>query len=77
MKSFIDTGTFMAIQAAAATALDKCADWIPTNVATFKERLEEKGIPYSNYGAWAIKGWEQIFFHDPEGNVIEVHQANE
>lgn len=47
------------------------------DIATFKERLEEKGIPYSNYGAWAIKGWEQIFFHDPEGNVIEVHQANE
>ena len=47
------------------------------DIATFKKRLEEKGIPYSNYGAWAIKGWEQIFFHDPEGNVIEVHQANE
>ena len=24
--------------------------------------------------AWAMKGWHQIFFHDPEGNVIEVHQ---
>ena len=23
---------------------------------------------------WAMKGWHQIFFHDPEGNVIEVHQ---
>ena len=21
-----------------------------------------------------MKGWHQIFFHDPEGNVIEVHQ---
>jgi LL-diaminopimelate aminotransferase len=40
VKSFIDTGTFMAIQAAAATALDKCADWIPTNVAAFKERRD-------------------------------------
>jgi glyoxylase I family protein len=47
------------------------------DIETFKKRLEAKGIPYSNYGAWAIKGWEQIFFHDPEGNVIEVHQANE
>ena len=47
------------------------------DIATFKKRLEDKGILYSNYGAWAIKGWEQIFFHDPEGNVIEVHQANE
>jgi LL-diaminopimelate aminotransferase len=40
VKSFIDTGTFMAIQAAAATALDECADWIPQNVAAFKERRD-------------------------------------
>ena len=40
VKSFIDTGTFMAVQAAAATALDKCADWIPTNVAEFKRRRD-------------------------------------
>lgn len=45
------------------------------DIATFKKRLETKGIPYSNYGAWAINGWEQIFFQDPEGNIIEVHQA--
>ena len=40
VKSFVDTGTFMAIQAAAATALDECADWIPTNVAEFKRRRD-------------------------------------
>jgi LL-diaminopimelate aminotransferase len=40
VKSFIDTGTFMGIQAAAATALDKCADWIPTNVAEFQRRRD-------------------------------------
>ena len=40
----------------------------------FKRRLTEKGILFSDYGAWAMSGWEQIFFHDPEGNVIEVHQ---
>ena len=22
-----------------------------------------------------MKGWYQIFFHDPEGNIIEVHQT--
>lgn len=42
---------------------------------SFKKRLEEKGIPYSNYGAWAMSGWEQIFFYDPDGNIIEVHQV--
>ena len=40
----------------------------------FKRRLTEKCIPFSDYGAWAMNGWEQIFFHDPEGNVVEVHQ---
>jgi catechol 2,3-dioxygenase-like lactoylglutathione lyase family enzyme len=44
------------------------------DIEAFKRRLDEKGIAYSNYGASAINGWEQIFFHDPEGNVIEVHQ---
>jgi LL-diaminopimelate aminotransferase len=38
VKSFIDTGTFMGIQAAAATALDDCVDWIPENVAEFTRR---------------------------------------
>lgn len=50
VKSFIDTGTFMAIQAAAATALDKCADWIPTNVAAFKERRDAAVEAFSAAG---------------------------
>jgi catechol 2,3-dioxygenase-like lactoylglutathione lyase family enzyme len=47
------------------------------DIDAFKRRLKEKGIPFSDYGAWAMKGWEQIFFYDPEGNVIEVHQVTE
>jgi LL-diaminopimelate aminotransferase len=50
VKSFIDTGTFMAIQAAAATALDKCADWIPTNVAEFKRRRDAAVESFSEAG---------------------------
>lgn len=46
------------------------------DIAAFKERLRERGIPFSDYGAWAMRGWQQIFFHDPEGNVIEVHQVD-
>jgi catechol 2,3-dioxygenase-like lactoylglutathione lyase family enzyme len=45
------------------------------DIAAFKRRLEEKQIPYSDYGGWAMSGWQQIFFYDPDGNVIEVHQA--
>ena len=45
------------------------------DIAAFKKRLEDKGIRYSDYGGWAMAGWQQIFFYDPDGNVIEVHQA--
>ncbi len=47
------------------------------DIAAFKKRLEDKGIPYSDYGAWAMSGWEQIFFYDPDGNIVEVHQVKE
>ena len=45
------------------------------DIDAFKRRLEDKGIPYSDYAGFAMNGWQQIFFHDPEGNIIEVHQA--
>ncbi len=38
------------------------------------ELLDERGIPYSDYGTTFAKEWHQVFFQDPEGNVIEVHQ---
>lgn len=44
------------------------------DIEGFKKRLEEKGIPYADYGKWALAGWYQIFFHDPDGKIIEVHQ---
>ena len=44
------------------------------DIEGFKRHLRDKGIPFSDYGAWAMNGWEQIFFHDPEGNVVELHQ---
>jgi len=46
------------------------------NLDEFKKHLEEQGVPYSNWGTTAVKGWQQIFFYDPDGNVIEVHQVD-
>ena len=40
----------------------------------FKAMLDKKNIPYSDYGTAFAKDWHQIFFHDPEGNIVEVHQ---
>ncbi len=47
------------------------------DIAAFKKRLEERGIPYADWGAWAMQGWQQVFFYDPDGNIIEVHQASQ
>ena len=41
----------------------------------FKAHLEDAGVPYSDWGHTAVAGWRQIFFFDPDGNVIEVHQV--
>ena len=43
----------------------------------FRAHLDANGIPYSDWGGIATADWHQIFFYDPEGNVIEVHQVNE
>lgn len=47
------------------------------DMAAVIAKLEQHGIPYSDYGVWAIAGWHQIFFYDPAGNVVEVHQVLE
>ncbi|MBO9432788.1 VOC family protein [Ruegeria sp. R13_0] len=44
------------------------------DLPAFLKLLDERGIPYSDYGTTFAKEWHQVFFQDPEGNVIEVHQ---
>ena len=46
------------------------------DIDAFKAHLEAEGVPYSDWGNAAVAGWRQIFFYDPDGNVIEVHQAD-
>jgi LL-diaminopimelate aminotransferase len=50
VKSFIDTGTFLAIQAAAATALDHSEEFVPGNVAVFKERRDAAVAAFTENG---------------------------
>ena len=40
VKSFVDTGQFMAIQAAGAAAIGSWAEFVPHNVAVFRERRD-------------------------------------
>jgi LL-diaminopimelate aminotransferase len=58
VKSFVDTGQFLPVQAAAAAALGAWDDWVPGNVAEFGARrdalvaaLGEAGIPASSPAA--------------------------
>ena len=44
------------------------------DLAAVRAHLEARDIPYSDWGNRAVAGWHQIFFYDPDGNVIEVHQ---
>lgn len=44
------------------------------DIAGFMAHLDAQGVPYSDWGNRAVAGWHQIFFYDPDGNVIEVHQ---
>lgn len=46
------------------------------DIEAFKQRLRDNNVPFADYGEWAVKGWYQIFFEDPEGTVIEVHQRD-
>ena len=45
------------------------------DLEAFKAHLDDKGVRYSEWGNAAVAGWRQIFFYDPDGNVIEVHQV--
>ena len=44
------------------------------DIEALKQMLDRKNIPYSDYGTAFAKELHQVFLHDPEGNIIEVHQ---
>ena len=44
------------------------------DIEQFKNHLHRNGINYSDYGTTFSAEWHQIFFCDPEGNIIEVHE---
>ena len=50
VKTFVDTGAFMAVQAAGVAALDSWAEWVPQNVATFRERRDAAAAAFCEAG---------------------------
>jgi len=47
------------------------------DIAAFKQHLTDHNIPFADWGNQAVAGWQQTFFYDPDGTVIEVHQVDE
>lgn len=47
------------------------------DLQAIKDRLDDAGIAYDDWGIWSVEGWHQIFLTDPAGNMIEVHQVEE
>ena len=53
-KTFIDTGAFKALQAAGAAALNHAEDWVPENVARFRNRRDAVARSLAR-GGWAVE----------------------
>ena len=44
------------------------------NLSEFIKLLKKNKINFADYGTTFSAEWHQIFFYDPEGNIVEVHQ---
>ncbi|QBI18546.1 hypothetical protein ER308_02515 [Egibacter rhizosphaerae] len=47
------------------------------DIEEVKRQLVEMGEYYVDAGPWAMQGYQQIYFHDPGMNVIEVNQRTD
>lgn len=39
------------------------------------QRLTAHNVAFDDWGIWSVDRWHQIFFTDPAGNMIEIHQV--
>ncbi len=68
VKLFVDTGAFMAVQAASAAALDAHDDFVPGNVAVFRERRDAavEAFRENGFDCEAPKGTMYLWIPLPE-----------
>jgi LL-diaminopimelate aminotransferase len=50
VKTFMDTGQYLGIQAAGVAALESWAEWVPGNIATFQQRRDQGVAAFSAAG---------------------------
>jgi LL-diaminopimelate aminotransferase len=68
VKSFVDTGQFMAVQAAGVAALQSWAEFVPRNVAIFKERRDAavRAFREAGFGCDAPRATMYLWIRLPE-----------
>ena len=69
VKSFVDTGQFMAVQAAGVAAIESWAEFVPKNVAVFKERRDAAVAAFcaAGFNCEAPKASMYLWLPLPEG----------
>lgn len=74
VKSFVDTGVFLAVQAAAHAALESYGDWVPANVAAFRERRDAlvDALCRSGFDATAPRATMYLWVPVPGGGSSEA-----
>jgi LL-diaminopimelate aminotransferase len=55
VKTFVDTGQYLGIQAAGVAALESWATWVPANVATFQRRRDAALTAFRTAGFDAVR----------------------
>ena len=69
VKSFMDTGQFLGIQAAGVAALESWQEWVPGNVATFERRRDVavRGLREADFDATEPKATMYVWVPVPGG----------
>ena len=74
VKTFMDTGQFMAVQAAGAAALQSAAEWVPGNIAVFQKRRDRAAAALKEAGFEVAvpKATMYLWIPVPGGEASEV-----
>ncbi|MBX6363287.1 MAG: aminotransferase class I/II-fold pyridoxal phosphate-dependent enzyme [Gemmatimonadetes bacterium] len=74
VKTFVDTGAFLAVQAAATAALESYAEWVPGNVQAFRERRDAltAALCSEGFDARAPRATMYLWVPVPAGTTSEA-----
>jgi LL-diaminopimelate aminotransferase len=70
VKSFVDTGQFLAVQAAAGAALESYEDWVPGNVRAFQDRRDAlvSALREQGFETASPRATMYLWFPAPDGD---------